>query len=87
MLPSLHACLYHIWRPYGKERYGNIRYETHRSRSVAEEIMAGCFYPSNLLLSELLECRRGGRKLSQALHLSSSLCLRCKAVAGEHVRT
>ena len=71
---------------YGKEHYANVRYETCGSRSAAE-IMAGCFYPSNLLVSELLECRRGGRELSQALHLSSSLCLRCKAVAGEHVRT
>lgn len=80
MLPSLHACLYRTWG-----LCGNIRYETCGSRSAAEEIMAGCFYPSNLLVSELLECHRGGRELSQALHLSSSLCLRCKAVAGEHV--
>lgn len=41
--------------------------------------MAGCFYHrSDLLSSELLECRRGGRELSQALHVSSSLCLRAR---------
>lgn len=47
--------------------------------------MAGYFSPSNLLVSEPLQCLRGGREPSQALHLSSSLCLWCEAVAGEHV--
>lgn len=88
MMPSsLHACLYHTWGPYGKECYANVRYETCRSRPAAEEILSGCFYPSNQLVSELLECCRGVRELSQALHLSSSLCLWCKAVAEEHVHT
>lgn len=47
--------------------------------------MADYFYPSNLLVSEPLQCFIGGREPSQALHLSSSLCLWCEAVAGECV--
>lgn len=86
-LPCLQACFYHRWGPYGKEHYADVRYGTHRSWSAAEDITVGCFYPSSLLASELLECQRGGRELSQALHLSSSLRLWCKAVAGEHEHT
>lgn len=44
--------------------------------------MAGYFYPNNLLFSEPFQCLRGGRERRQALHLSSSLCLWCEAVAG-----